>query len=96
MEGASYSTVDIATTRPRFDGFTDYDGTGEKPISFKLHGTLDAVKAITAAMAPVLLGFAAEPQSAFFFGQAANEVVVISATDWDAGMRTGSRRRQAA
>ena len=31
---------------------TDYYGTGEKPISFKMHGTLDVVQAATAATAP--------------------------------------------
>lgn len=73
---------------------TDYEGTGEKPINFKLHGTLDAVQAATAALAPVLHGFAGEREAAFFWGQAANEVAVIAMTDWDAGMR--GRRRKAA
>lgn len=76
--------------------FTDYFGTGEKPISFKLHGTLDAVQATTAALGPVLHGFADEAKSAFFFGQAANEVGVIALTDWDAGERGRSARRRAA
>ena len=33
--------------------FTDYQGTGEKPINFKMHGTLDAIQAATAALGPV-------------------------------------------
>jgi hypothetical protein len=70
---------------------TDYEGTGERPINFKLHGTLDAMQAVTAALGPLLHGFASEPEAAFFYGQAANEVAVIAATDWDAGM---PRRRQ--
>ncbi|HUS18046.1 MAG TPA: hypothetical protein VMZ25_00175 [Terriglobales bacterium] len=70
---------------------TDYHGTGNRPINFKMHGTLDAVQAATAAMAPTLHGFAGEPESSFFYGQAANEVAVIAATDWDAGMK--NRRR---
>ncbi|MBV8051408.1 MAG: hypothetical protein JOZ80_09480 [Acidobacteriaceae bacterium] len=74
---------------------TDYEGTGEKPISFKLHGTLDAVQAATAALGPVLHGFAGEGEAAFFFGQAANELGVIATTDWDAGMPVVSRRRAA-
>jgi hypothetical protein len=65
---------------------TDYEGTGNKPINFKLHGTLDAVQAATAALGPLLHGFAGEPESAFFYGQAANEVAVIASTDWDEGM----------
>jgi hypothetical protein len=74
---------------------TDYEGTGEKPISFKMHGTLDAVQATTAAVAPVLHGFAGEREAAYFYGQAANEVGVISFTDWDEGMPARSRRRAA-
>jgi hypothetical protein len=70
---------------------TDYEGTGEKPINFKLHGTLDAMQALTAALGPVLHGFAGEPEAAFFYGQAVNEVAVIACTDWDSGM---PRRRQ--
>ena len=75
---------------------TDYEGDGTKPINFKLHGTLDAVQATTAALAPVLHGFADEPEAAFFWGQAANEVAVIATTDWDAGMPVGNRRSRAA
>lgn len=74
---------------------TDYDGNGRKPISFKLHGTLDAVQAATAAAGPMLHGFAGEPEAVFFYGQAANEVAVIAATDWDAGMPKRRRRRAA-
>jgi hypothetical protein len=76
--------------------FTDYEGTGEKPISFKLHGTLDAVQATTAALGPVIHGFAGEPEANFFYGQAANEVAVIAGTDWDAGMPVPSSLRRAA
>ncbi len=75
---------------------TDYEGTGKKPISFKMHGTLDAVQATTAALAPVLHGFAGEPEAKYFYGQATNEVGVIASTDWDAGMPTARRRRKAA
>jgi hypothetical protein len=76
--------------------FTDYEGTGEKPISFKLHGTLDAVQAATAALGPVLHGFAGEPEAAYFYGQALNEVAVIATTDWDEGMPADTRHREAA
>lgn len=75
--------------------FTDYDGDGKKPISFKMHGTLDAVQATTAALAPVLHGFADEPEAKYFFGQAANELTVIATTDWDAGMPAQKRHRAA-
>jgi hypothetical protein len=75
--------------------FTDYQGTGEKPINFKMHGTLDAIQAATAALGPVLHGFASEPESAFFYGQAANEVAVIAFTDWDEGMPSAMEREAA-
>jgi len=75
--------------------FTDYQGTGEKPINFKLHGTLDAVQATAAALGPVLHGFASEAESAFFYGQAANEVAVIAFTDWDEGMPYSMERKAA-
>ena len=65
---------------------TDYEGTGKKPINFKLHGTMDAVQAATAALGPVLHGFTDEPEAVLFYGQAANELAVIASTDWDAGM----------
>jgi hypothetical protein len=75
--------------------FTDYQGTGEKPTHFQMHGTLDAVQAATAALGPVLHGFASEPESAFFYGQAANEVAVIAFTDWDEGMPSAMEREAA-
>jgi hypothetical protein len=75
--------------------FTDYQGTREKPINFKMHGTLDAIQAATAALGPVLHGFASEPESAFFYGQAANEVAVIAFTDWDEGMPSAMEREAA-
>lgn len=70
---------------------TDYDGDGKKPISFKMHGTMDAVQATTAALAPVLHGFAGKPEAKYFYGQAANEAAVIAMTNWDAGMPEAQR-----
>ena len=74
---------------------TDYDGDEVKPINFKMHGTLDAVQATTAALAPVLHGFADEPEAKYFWIQAANEVGVIATTDWDAGMPAGQKSKAA-
>ena len=71
--------------------FTDYEGTGQKPISFKMHGTLDAVQATTAALAPVLHGFAGKAEAKYFYIQAGDEVGVIAMTDWDAGMPESQR-----
>lgn len=74
---------------------TDYSGSGEKPINFKLHGTFDAVQGTMAALGPHLHGFAGEPEAAFFYGQAANELAVIASTDWDEGMPFERRRKAA-
>ena len=74
---------------------TDYNGTGEKPISFKMHGTLDSLQASTAASAPALFGFAHKPAAAFFYGQAGNELAVIATTDWDQAMPPISSREAA-
>ena len=74
---------------------TDYEGNGKKPINFKLHGTLDAVQATKAALAPVLYDFADESEAAFFYGQAVNELAVIASTDWDEGMPAASLRKAA-
>ena len=73
---------------------TDYNGTGKKPIGFRTHGKLDEVQAAMAASAPKVLGF--ERGSAFFRGQAANELLVIAMTDWDAGESTTRRLRRIA
>jgi hypothetical protein len=95
-KGAAIAAAVNAGMVAGVSAFTDYEGNGEKPISFKLHGTLDAVQATTAALAPMLHGFAGEPEAKFFYGQAANEVAVIASTDWDAGMRRRRLLRRAA
>jgi hypothetical protein len=65
---------------------TDYHGDGRKPISFKMHGTFDAVQAAQAALDPIVYGFGDQPEAKYFWGQAIKEVAVIATTDWDAGM----------
>jgi len=62
---------------------TDYPGGLWRKISFRTHGVLDAVQAGLAAFGPALLGFADEPEARFFYTQAASEVGVIAATNWD-------------
>jgi len=74
---------------------TDYEGTGTKPINFKLHGTLDAVQAMKAALGPVLYDFTDEPEAIFFYAQAANELAVIALTNWDEAMPAISSRKAA-
>jgi|SRR5215472_4756205 len=75
--------------------YTDYDGDMSRPINFKVHATLDAAQATTAALAPVLYGFADEPEAKYFWIPAAKEVGVIAVTDWDAGMPAGRRHKGA-
>jgi hypothetical protein len=70
---------------------TDYYGDGTKPISFPTHGVLDIAQAGVAGAGPALLGFADEPEAKYFFAQAANEGMVVSMTDWQAGSREVNR-----
>jgi hypothetical protein len=63
---------------------TDYPGGVWRKISFKDHGKADAMQAGLAGLGPVLFGFGDTPEATFFYGQAASEVGVIAATDWDA------------
>ena len=75
---------------------TDYDGDGRRPLSFVTHGMLDMAQAAMAATAPHLFGFADESKSWFFRGQAMNEAMVITLTDWAAGARPEQRIRDLA
>ena len=63
---------------------TNYPGGVFKTLSFKTHRTMDWVQAGVAGFGPLLLGFADDPAAAPFFTQAASEVGVIAATDWEA------------
>jgi hypothetical protein len=63
---------------------TDYPGGVFRTLSFRAHRTGDIGQAILAGLGPVLFGFAEDPEAKFFYGQAASEVAVIGATDWDA------------
>ena len=65
-----------------FSLFTDYPGSIRPLISFPMHGQLDIIQAAMAAAAPTVLGFGDEPEALFFRGQAGNEVMVISITDF--------------
>ncbi len=63
---------------------TDYPGGLFRTLSFKTHRTMDWIQAGLAALGPVAMGFADEPEAAPFVSQAISEVGVIAATDWDA------------
>jgi hypothetical protein len=63
---------------------TDYPGGVFRTLSFRTHRTGDIAQAALAGIGPVLLGFGNEPEAKYFYGQAASEVGVIAATDWDA------------
>lgn len=62
---------------------TDYPGGLRRTLSFKGHRTGDMVQAALAGLGPALFGFAHDPEAKYFYGQAASEVGVIAATDWD-------------
>jgi len=64
---------------------TDYPGGVWKKISFKTHGMLDVLQAALAGIGPILFGFSRQPEAKPFYTQAASEVGVIVATDWNAG-----------
>jgi len=76
--------------------FTDYDGDGAKPISFKIHGFLDLVLAATAASEPLLFGFPGDGEAAFFYASGPGVVGVVAMTDWNATDRKAQRAEQAA
>jgi hypothetical protein len=63
---------------------TDYPGGVARALSFRAHRTGDIVQAALAGLGPLLFGFGNDPEARYFYGQAASEVGVIAATDWDA------------
>lgn len=63
---------------------TDYPGGVYRLLSFRTHRTGDILQAALAGIGPVLFGFANDHEATYFYGQAASEVGVIAATDWDA------------
>lgn len=66
---------------------TDYDGDGSKPISFETHGKIDLIQAGMAAGLPVLMGFGSDAAAIPMQFQALDELLVVSATDWEANER---------
>ena len=76
--------------------FTDYSGSAAKLIPFETHGKLDVVQMAMAATMPTVMGFGDSKAAAFFRGQALNEAMVISLTDWSRRNQSSSRRRRAA
>jgi hypothetical protein len=62
---------------------TDYPGGVYRTLSFRGHRTGDIVQAAIAGLGPIVMGFAADPEAKYFYGQAVSEVGVIAATDWD-------------
>jgi hypothetical protein len=53
-------------------------------MSFKTHGMMDAMQGAMLAAGPALLGQTDDPDARFFYGQAALEMGVVAATDWEA------------
>jgi len=73
---------------------TDYPG-GLKKISFRTHGKGDVLQMLTAATLPIVLGFAGSSAAKPLIGQALNEFLVISITDFDAQERARRTTRAA-
>jgi hypothetical protein len=63
---------------------TDYPGGIVRVLPFRGHRTDDVLQAAFAGLGPILFGFAGDEEASFFYAQAASEVAVIAATDWDA------------
>jgi len=63
---------------------TDYPGGLIRTLSFRAHRTGDIAQAALAGFGPILFGFGSDAEAKYFYGQAASEVGVIAATDWDA------------
>lgn len=63
---------------------TRYPGGVIPAMSFKTHGMMDAVQGALLAAGPALLGHADDPDAKLFYGQAALEMSVVAATDWEA------------
>ena len=66
---------------------TDYPGGIWKVLPFRGHRIGDIAQAGLAGFGPAIFGFAGEDEANFFYGQAASEVGVIAATDWNAERR---------
>jgi hypothetical protein len=64
---------------------TDYPGGVFRRLSFRTHGMVDGVLTALCAGGPLLFGFAHEPEAWTFYGHAAAETAVISATDFSRG-----------
>jgi hypothetical protein len=63
---------------------TDYPGGVVRMLPFRGHRTGDILQAALAGLGPALFGFGGDEAAQFFYAQAASEVGVITATDWDA------------
>lgn len=64
---------------------TNYPGGIARGMSFKTHGMMDVMHGALLAAGPTLLGFADTQHAGMFYKQAALEMGVVAATDWDAG-----------
>ncbi len=71
---------------------TDYPGGVWRTIPFPVHGKIDAVQAVMSAAVPAIGGFADQADSAWFYGQTANEIGVITFTDWREARRSSRQR----
>lgn len=63
---------------------TRYPGGAFPVMSFKMHGMIDAMQGAMLAAGPALLGQTDDPDARYFYGQAAVEMGIVAATDWEA------------
>ncbi|HYE23599.1 MAG TPA: hypothetical protein VEG32_00240 [Clostridia bacterium] len=76
--------------------FTDYPGSLRRSIPFETHGKVDVIQAAMAMGMPALLGFSTSPAAVPFHLQAGNELLVVSATDWESRDEVGEEQLRTA
>ncbi len=81
-------------TTPRNNG-SKQKTPAHRLSNFKNNGVrlFYSVRVLASAATVTGIGFADQPESAFFYGQAVNELAVIATTDRDEGMTSASRRK---
>jgi hypothetical protein len=63
---------------------TDYPGGIVRVLPFRGHRAGDVLQAAFAGVGAMVFGFAGDEEARFLNPQAASEIRVITATDWDA------------
>jgi hypothetical protein len=80
---AAYSAYALGASVLANALMTDYPLGVFRLYNFKVHGILDYGVAASSAVLPVLLGFADEPEAAYFYAQGGGETVIAGITDYE-------------